>query len=416
MSRIFINPNWHPALVHFPFCLLIAGVAIEFVTLVYRRPSLRVTGRWMILLGALSAVAVAFSGIYALDDVAFRSQKSGASQASERPWRDLAIDARLHGGPAAPSADAEEQRLTHEAWRLLSWHAWLEAAGTIVVLTTTLAAIGLSARRRGVATVLRLLLLAGLGLIVCGAWFSGESVYRNATASRLKGSNETKPGATTQPLPEKIGAQLEYFLGPPLQAHVFAVGLTVAMAAAALAAAMRKLARTTASPSDAAPTPVPPEGATGAVAARPAPAARLWLAAALLALGTGFLGLWNLSRPDEANTWSPPKLWAAITDKSDNPDGPINRRTAHVIVAVCILLMLLSLAALARWRWQRRGFLTALSLLLFLLLLAQLWLGILLLFDGKGVKHGQPSYRFRPAATSAGSTSAVLVHFRFEIM
>src|SRR6185312_13959149 len=117
MSRIFINPNWHAALIHFPLCLLVVGVGIEWVTVVYRRPLLQAAGRWILLLGALSAVAVAFAGIYALNDVVSRSQRATASHASERPWRDLARDARLHGGPEAPdpSAARDDARRTGEA-------------------------------------------------------------------------------------------------------------------------------------------------------------------------------------------------------------------------------------------------------------------------------------------------------------
>jgi uncharacterized membrane protein len=402
MSRIFINPNWHAALIHFPLCLLVVGVGIEWVTLVFRRPSLQAAGRGILLLGALSAVAVAFSGIYALDDVVYRSQRPQASQASERPWRDLARDARLHGGPEVrdPSAAGEDRGHTAEAWRMLSWHAWLEATGTALMAVVVIAAVGIAGRaRHRLMLPFRILLLVGLGLMLCGAWFSGETVYRDATATQLKGSGEPRPpAAAAGGWAGKVGQQVEYFLGPPLQTHVFMAGVTVAVAVGALVAAMRKLkaAAPVAEPTSADPAAPPPAQETSGNPKRHRPAARFWLAAALLAILTGFLGIWNLSRPDEANSWSPPKLWATITDKSDNPDGPVNRRTAHVIVALCIVAALFALAAISRWRGQRKAPLAAISLVLLLLLAAQMWLGILLLFDGKGVKSGQPFYRFRP--------------------
>src|SRR5207302_5265875 len=142
------------------------GIAIQWITLAYHRTSLRAAGRWMILLGALSAVVVAFSGIYALDDVVYRSQRPGASQASERPWRDLAWDARLHGGGADGPSAAEEKRHTSEAWRMLSWHAWLEGCGTAVIVVTVLVAVAVSRPpRRVLSALLRVLLLVGLGLM-----------------------------------------------------------------------------------------------------------------------------------------------------------------------------------------------------------------------------------------------------------
>jgi len=411
MSRIFINPNWHPALIHFPICLLIVGVGIEWVTVLFRHASLRTAGRWILLLGALSSVVVVFSGIYALDDVAYRSQRPEASQASERPWRDLARDARLHGGPEDrdPSPARGERRRTDEAWRMLAWHAWLEGGGAALITAVIISATGLSGRmRHRLVFPFRLLLTAGLGTMLVGAWFSGETVYRDATATRLKRADEPRPAAPANVgLAARIGQQVEYFLGPPLQTHVFMAGVTVAVAAGALLAAMGrfKAAVPVAPPASDEPTPGPPVEEPGALRQH-WPAARLWVAATLLAFLTGFLGLWNLSRPDEANSWCPPKLWATIIDRSDNPSGPVNRRTAHVVVALCMVMVLLSLAAAARWRGQSRGLVAALGLVLLLLVAAQVWLGILLLFDGKGVKNGQPFYRFRPGESSAVSASS----------
>jgi uncharacterized membrane protein len=402
MSRIFINPNWHAALVHFPLCLLVVGVGIEWLTVVFRRPSIQRAGRWTLLLGALSAVAVSFSGIYALDDVVYRSQRPEASQASERPWRDLAHDARLHGGLGTPDSSAAraDRSRTDQDWQMLEWHAWLEGGGVAVIAAVVILASSLPGRmRHRLMLPFRLLLLAGLGAMLCGAWFSGETVYRDATATQLKGADEPRAGVPANAgLAGRIGQDLEYFLGPPLQTHVFMGGVTVAAAAGALLAAMGRFhdAIPVAPPTSDEPAHRLPVEEPCRTPRRKWLAAVLWLGAVLLAVLTGFLGVWNLSRPGEANSWSPPKLWAATIDRSDNPDGPVNLRTAHVIVAVCIILSLLSLAAAGRWRGQSRQLLMALGLALLLLVAVQVWLGILLLFDGKGVKSGQPFYRFRP--------------------
>jgi uncharacterized membrane protein len=54
--------------------LLIAGTLIELFSFLWRRHGFRAAGRWMILLGALSGIPTALSGIYALYDVANPSQ------------------------------------------------------------------------------------------------------------------------------------------------------------------------------------------------------------------------------------------------------------------------------------------------------------------------------------------------------
>lgn len=195
MSHVLINPNWHVVLIHFPLCLLLVGIAIELLTIVLRRPPLRTAGRWILLFGALSAVVVAFSGIYALDDLVYRSQRPQASQASERPWRDLVNDARLYGGPAigdASNAHADQQR-TDEGWRMLKRHAWLEGSGTALVVILLVCATALPGRPRH-----GLIVPLALGLILWGAWFSGETVYRDATATQLKGADEPRPAPPTQ--------------------------------------------------------------------------------------------------------------------------------------------------------------------------------------------------------------------------
>ena len=58
---------------------------------------------------------------------------------------------------------------------------------------------------------------------------------------------------------------------------------------------------------------------------------------------------------------------------------------------------LLACAAVARWRWRQKLALAVAASVLVLLVATQVWLGILLLYDGKGVKPGQPFYKLRPA-------------------
>src|SRR5205814_1160949 len=69
LAKQFINPNLHVVLVHFPLALLLFGAVIELVApLLWRRSAFRAAGRWMILLGALTAAPTATAGLYALYD------------------------------------------------------------------------------------------------------------------------------------------------------------------------------------------------------------------------------------------------------------------------------------------------------------------------------------------------------------
>ena len=69
MADRFIVPNLHVALLHFPIALLLLGTAIEVFSFLWRRSGVRIAARWMILLGALSMLPAAASGMFAFSDV-----------------------------------------------------------------------------------------------------------------------------------------------------------------------------------------------------------------------------------------------------------------------------------------------------------------------------------------------------------
>ena len=59
MTGTLVQPNLHAVLVHFPLALLIVGVLVEILTLVFwnlRKSTIRIAGRWMLVLGILAAV------------------------------------------------------------------------------------------------------------------------------------------------------------------------------------------------------------------------------------------------------------------------------------------------------------------------------------------------------------------------
>ena len=55
MPNELIHPNWHVVLVHYLIALLTLGLAIELLSFLYRRSTLRTAGRWMLLIGARHA-------------------------------------------------------------------------------------------------------------------------------------------------------------------------------------------------------------------------------------------------------------------------------------------------------------------------------------------------------------------------
>src|SRR3954471_1276956 len=68
--REYITPNWHAVLIHAPLGLLSVGIAMEVLGLfLWRKSAARMAARWMILLGAITAVPAVTSGIYAYRDV-----------------------------------------------------------------------------------------------------------------------------------------------------------------------------------------------------------------------------------------------------------------------------------------------------------------------------------------------------------
>src|SRR5678815_4596006 len=89
MAKEFINPNWHVILIHLPLGVFMLGMVLELALLVFRhRGGGRTASRWMVVLGALASLPAAYSGMYALSDVARRTAPMGA--AGEGPWHAVA--------------------------------------------------------------------------------------------------------------------------------------------------------------------------------------------------------------------------------------------------------------------------------------------------------------------------------------
>jgi len=58
--------GFHPAIVHFPIALLIAGLFLDLIGLIFKRPNLLIAGWYNLVLGAISAFGAVASGFLAM--------------------------------------------------------------------------------------------------------------------------------------------------------------------------------------------------------------------------------------------------------------------------------------------------------------------------------------------------------------
>jgi uncharacterized membrane protein len=374
----FINPNWHVVLIHLPLGLVIVGFLIELFSFMWRRSGFRAAGRWMLLIGALAGIPTATSGIYAARDVL-----SGEDYRTIT-WTEIKQTTELN-----------EHELHH-----LERHFWFNVSSTAVLAITVVSWIGCSDFwRRRLHLLFLLALLIGVGLLVIGGWYGGEQVYRHGVGvlpvqpESLSGVDGIA-GPETEPQRD-WHAQIKYFV-PPLQLHVISAGWVVALALVTLGLSIRAISAADPHFRRDWPEGHVDEDIAQAFAARPeepafrselietserplvdppvrdVPAPRFWLVTALLALLTAAGGLWVVE---------PSSVQEAI-DYLRNPD--FLRPLAHSIVGASIVVLSLILAMITRWGPRRKVMLSIFAALLVLCLAAQVWLGVLMLFDTNG--------------------------------
>ncbi len=366
MTQQFINPNYHPLLVHFPIALLFAGTAIElFCFLGWRRHAFRAAGRWMILVGAMAAIPAAFSGIYALHDVVADGVSGGDAEGS---WHQLATVSPLVKQAAA--------------WSMLVRHTWLQsiAAGVALLVVTTWIGSSDLLRERLYALFV-LILLGAVGCMAAGGWSGGELVYRHAL------------GVMNPAHAQPVATGLDYYVDP-MQVHVIGAGTAVALAFAAMGLAFRSMviARTPegfhgiaqalgAYPESlAAEAPLPAPATMKELSAR-VPSARFALLTSLAALLTAAGGWWLLARDGGASVLAWRDLWMWIRDTTQNSGFWLTRRLAHVICGSAIVVIPLLLALVTRFFPRSRLLHGVLALLLVAAISGQVWLGVVLLND-----------------------------------
>jgi len=396
VAKEFINPNWHVILIHYPLGVFVLGMLIELFSFLYRRGTLRAAGRWMILIGALSGIPAALSGVYALGNVV-RMDLPATEMNADKPWQAVLAESRVTS--------------SGEQWEFLSRHAWAQAGSTALAVVLVTVALGCSDawRRRLYLPILLGLLLALAGMM-WGAYHGGETVYRHGTGVltvQAKGptahATEPKPTESTADEQVEVKRKLEKYV-PPLQLHALLAGLAVAVALGALGLSIRAIGMASDVESggglddlepgperDMLYQPAVPRGPAAMdvarslnpdadVNVRPArlPVSRVWLLASLLAAGAAVAGVWMLAGRDEVRTWEPRRLWTMVTPNNENPGL---RRVVHVATGGVIVVTPLLLALATRVSRRPKGSVTVLGLLLVAAVAVQVWLGVLLMLD-----------------------------------
>jgi uncharacterized membrane protein len=377
VQRLII-PNYHVILVHYPLALLAMGLLIEIFSFLWRRSSARAAGRWMILLGTLAMVPAATSGVYALFDIAAHGQNEADS------WQDV----------------KDGSGFTDHDWALARDHVLLNSAATGLALLVVVIWIGSTDRiRRALYVPVLLGLLIAMGLMTDGAWHGGEMIYRKGFGVEgNKGVLDMASAPANATLRQKIDVRTS-----PRQLHVIMAGILFAIAAAALALSIRRSVtedypwipanRLREERHEILNPPPDPEASLRPVSLlgalndtsnaifppREIPPARFWIVAAVAAILTIFGGLYI----GGFLVWPNVIDWVAAKDAIQHINVHGERReAAHIVFGASILVLTLVLAALARWAPRARVFLGACAMLLIVVMAAQVWIGILLLYDG----------------------------------
>jgi uncharacterized membrane protein len=368
----FIIPNFHVCLIHFPLALLILGVTIEFFSFFYRHSSFRTAGRWMILLGTLTAIPALTTGLYALENV----MGHGSDYDS---WAQL---------KAASNFDVND-------WSFIRYHIVLNSAGTGVALFAVVLWLGSTDSWRRILRIpVLFLLIVAVALIVDGAWHGGEMVFRLGFAG--PGKLSVLPDHPDKP--KTLEDRVEYF-APEGEVHLLMAGFVFALAAAALGLSIRRAVTTDTVlvqriPRTDVPASSEREGHVKPISLLQAlndpgdeipvgprvPASRFWVFAAIIAIAAVASGLWfgAYLRP-----------WPWIIDRGhfqraiqNIRDSKKAREGLHIVFGGSILVLCLVLALLTRFAPRSRVILSFFSVLLVGVMAVQVWLGVLLLFDG----------------------------------
>lgn len=362
-----IRPNWHMAAIHFPIGLLVVGAMVEFFSFLgWRKSGFRIFGRWAFLLGAILSVPAAFGGLYALNDV---------------------VPQGLHALAETNPTAAETVRD----------HLWMSAFSTIGAMGIVVSWIALSDAWRDRLHLLYKLALAFVtSLLVLGAHHGGEIVYAHQIGPHAQGPVELPSTLPNQPISELADQALSL-----VQLHVYVAGLAGAMACVCLGWSIRNVSqpndpgeyeqrisaqRIAAAFSPAVPPltelalPIESTNSESPNHTPPVRTAGWWLFTAILFLAAAGSGLWYLAH--STDSWDLETLRQTIREPIQETDPDLTRRYAHTIVGLVLIGQTLLLALTGVVARRNGLLLILLAIPLVVALAAQVWLGVLLLFDG----------------------------------
>lgn len=367
-----IRPNWHIVILHFPLALLTLGTLVEvFSFLGWRRSSLRTFGRWAILLGAIFAVPVTFTGLYAMSDL-------------------------------LPDGIAGLEKTNPAGAEVVRDHLWMSAVATGAAMGLVVFWIALSDVWRDRFSILfKLGLLLMAALVVIGAHHGGEMVYALHIGPHDQGLANFPTTLPAGKMDELADQALS-----AVQVHIILAGLGAALACVCLGWSLRAIAQ----PDD--PQYVDETASAQRIAmafgaqpgtignfderaqlqeqlmvvptsvshTRPAPTGRLWLLTAIVLVLAAASGIWYLAVNE--GTWEVEPLRRAISLPIEPADPGITRRFVHVVTGLTLVggSLLLAIAGAAARR--SKLLLTIFGVPTVLALALQVWLGILLVMEG----------------------------------
>lgn len=370
MAAVLIEPNLHVALVHFPIALIVMGVLLEVFCFLWHRSSARTAGRWMIVLGVFAAVPALTTGLYA-----FRETVAPGTMDVDR-WVDVVNQ--------SPWTDPGH-------WATMQQHITSIAIGTGLLLVSMMIWIASSdVARKYLHWLGMVFVVIGASLIGYGAHEGGQLVYHYGTGVRVVEKTATDgPGAETVPVLHELSK-----VASPYEIHLLLAGIVIALVAAAIALSIRR--------SNAAWENRQAEDKAVAAGYRPAgqfgqasnPLAIsliypgwFWVLAVVFAIASAATGMWIFG------IWHPMQLLQQVNHSrlNDDPRGFIHAYGAILIIGLSLLLGIVT-----RFAPRRRVILSILCMLLVFTVAAQIWIGILLLFDG----DSGPAHRFKQSAAN----------------
>jgi hypothetical protein len=314
-----------------------------------------------------------------------------------------------------------------DTWQLLRNHMLYQSIATGIAVLTVTVWLGSSDRiRRSLHLLFLLLVVWSVSIMVRAAWFGGESVYKKGVAVEpvfpIAVAKAEAPA--TQPVSWMTTPTRAEMMFPPIELHTTMAGITTAIALVAIGLSFRKITTL-----DALPEHVPivtgdpvaslQSSRTKATSVdivrtfnpafemevrRFTPAGRFWLLAFVLALATFAGGLFVLSRGADLFTQMdhqpkdiPKLLWEQIKPAAGQK---MNRHFAHAIAGTAIVALPILLGLISRFAPRERIILSLVTLALITAVAAQVWLGILLMFD----TSDGPINHFNPPAADVRPT------------